>query len=235
MAVKNFIDITLTKDTLDLYYHRKAIFNNLQKNLPFLTGKLLDTACGAMPYREYILSNSSVTKYIGLDIVTARNYSDTVKPDVTWTGETMPFETNSFECAIATEVLEHVPEPINFLSETYRVLKPGGVFFFTVPFLWPLHEPPHDEYRYTPFALERLLSSAGFLDITLTALGGWNASLGQMVGLWVRRSPMPPRTRRVLKTIALPFVRYLYNHDNPTPDFYRGPMITGLCGRAYKK
>jgi len=28
-----------------------------------------------------------------------------------------------------------------------RVLKPGGLLFLTLPFLWPLHSVPNDEYR----------------------------------------------------------------------------------------
>lgn len=220
---------------MDLYLVRSSIFSFIQSQTNHLQGKLLDTGCGRMPYRSYILDHSSVTEYHGLDIETAINYSDEVKPDVTWDGKTMPFENNLFDCAFATEVLEHVPDPLNFLSETNRVLKPGSIFFFTVPFLWPLHEPPHDEYRYTPFAIKRLLQSTGFHDISVSALGGWNASLGQMLGLWIKRAPMSRNKKKWLGKLILPIQKYLYKHDNPDVDFLRGPMITGLCGYAYKQ
>src|SRR5262245_19456038 len=40
---------------------------------------------------------------------------------------------NSFDCAIAVEVLEHVEEDDLFVSEVYRVLKPGGCFVMSTP------------------------------------------------------------------------------------------------------
>jgi hypothetical protein len=52
------------------------------------------------------------------------------------------------------------------------MLKPGSLLFFTVSFLWPLHDVPRDAYRYTPFALERHLRNSGFAQIKLKALGG---------------------------------------------------------------
>ena len=226
-----FIGIKLDESSIDLYYHRTAILRALKASLPFLSGNLLDTACGAMPYRQYILDHSRVTQYVGLDISTAIEYSGTVKPDVTWDGNVMPFEDNSFTSAIATEVLEHVPDPTAFLRETHRVMKPNGALFFTVPFLWPLHETPHDEYRYTPYAIERLLREAGFVDIRTEPLGGWHASMAQMIGLWLRRSPMPPRKRKLLTQLFFPFYKYLLKKDQKIVG--EGQMITGISGIAY--
>jgi SAM-dependent methyltransferase len=39
----------------------------------------------------------------------------------------------SFDCVVAVEVLEHVEEDENFVREVSRVLKPGGVFLMTTP------------------------------------------------------------------------------------------------------
>ena len=125
-------------------------------------GELLDIGCGKMPYKKYILEHSRVTNYVGLDIEQALVYDAKLKPDHTWDGKIMPFENESFNCTFGTEVLEHCPEPEIVLKEVHRVLKPNGIFFFTVPFLWNLHEVPHDEYRYTPFSLERHLKNSGF-------------------------------------------------------------------------
>ncbi len=230
----DFIHINLNTHNIDRYYHRTSILRAIEKNLDCFKGKLLDTGCGKMPYRNYILENTKISEYVGLDIETAKTYDDYIKPDVTWNGKKMPFDDNSFDCILATEVLEHVPKPDIFLSEVFRVLKKGAPFFFTTPFLWPLHEPPYDEYRYTPFSMKRILTAHGFSDINVEALGGWNASLGQMIGLWVRRSPMRAYQRRILKMIAFPILKYLYKNDDPKPDFFQGPMITGISGIAYK-
>ncbi len=147
----------------------------------------------------------------------------------------MPFENNTFECAFGTEVLEHCPEPEIVLKEVIRVLKPEGIFFFTVPFLWNLHEVPHDEYRYTPFSLERHLRNSGFKEIEIKATGGWHASMAQMLGLWVRRSPMSIAKRKWLSILLKPVIQFLIKMDKTGQvTFKEGQMITGLYGVAIK-
>ena len=233
--MEDFIDIELNLKNLDRYCIRNAIFISLNKCTPEFFGDLLDIGCGKMPYRNYILENSKVSNYVGLDIEDALVYDSEIKPDFTWNGVTMPFEDASFDCAFGTEVLEHCPEPEVVLKEVYRVLKPNGIFFFTVPFLWNLHEVPHDEYRYTPFSLERHLKNSGFTDITIKATGGWHASMAQMLGLWVKRSSMSSRKRAILSRILMPVIKRLINLDKPeTVQFKEGQMITGLYGIVRK-
>lgn len=233
--MREFMDLQLTTSNLDRYYIRTSIWNALNAVLPQLNGKLLDIGCGKMPYKEHILKNQQVDHYIGLDIENALLYDAAVQPDVTWDGKIMPFTSDSFNCAIGTEVLEHCPEPDVILKEVYRVLKTNGVFFFTVPFLWNLHEVPHDEYRYTPFSLKRHLENAGFKDIEIKATGGWHASMAQMLGLWVKRSPMSKTKRRYLSKFLKPIISYLIKLDKKTAvRFKEGQMITGLYGFAKK-
>ena len=232
---KNFTQIKLSVETLDVYYIRSSIFNALKETLPQFKGHLLDIGCGKMPYKEYIFQNSEIASYTGLDIENALDYDATVRPDKTWDGKVMPFESNSFNCAFGTEVLEHCPEPEVVLKEVYRVLKKDGIFFFTVPFLWNLHEVPHDEYRYTPFSLQRHLENSGFRDINIKATGGWHASMAQMLGLWVRRSPLHPLKRKWFSILLKPVIKQLILKDSKsTPMFVEGQMITGLYGTAKK-
>lgn len=231
----NFVNIRFKYNNLDKYYIRTSIFNALKKSLSDFSGELLDIGCGKMPYKNYVLENSKIKSYTGLDIENALQYDKEVAPDFTWDGKTMPFENDSFNCAFGTEVLEHCPKPEVVLKEVFRVLKPNGVFFFTVPFLWNLHEVPHDEYRYTPFSLERHLENSGFKKIELKATGGWHASMAQMLGLWVRRSEMSDFKRRILSRCIKPVMRYLIKLDkSDNVIFKEGQMITGLYGIARK-
>ncbi|MDR1504531.1 MAG: methyltransferase domain-containing protein [Prevotella sp.] len=230
----NFTNIPFTTDNLDRYFIRSSIFNALKSSLPYFRGELLDVGCGQMPYREYILQNSSVEKYTGLDIETAIEYNKNIKPDYTWNGITMPFENNSYDTILATEVLEHCPDPNKVLQEIHRVLRKDSCIFLTIPFLWPLHETPHDEYRYTPFALNRLLKDAGFNNIKIYAGGGWHASLAQMLGLWVRRSGLSLRKMKYLSIILKPVIKYLLKKDIPPTEFSGCLMITNLFAIATK-
>src|SRR5665647_1043713 len=135
MKPDNFINISFTKDNLDRYVIRTSIINAINSSLPSFKGDLLDIGCGKMPYKNYLLKNSAITNYVGLNIENALQYDAAVKPDFTWDGTSMPFGEAQFDTAFGTEVLEHCPRPEVILKEVNRVLKPGGVFFFTVPFL----------------------------------------------------------------------------------------------------
>lgn len=235
---KYFINLSLHKDYVDIYYVRKSILEFLQLNLAKFNGKILDVGCGIMPYRELILNqNKTVTSYTGLDFEQSIDEEYAMgKPDLFWKGDIIPLSNNSIDTIIATELFEHCPDPERVMSEMLRVLKTGGLLFFTVPFLWNLHLVPYDEYRYTPFSLKRHLSNAGFTKIELVALGGMDASLAQMLGIWLQQRPMRHNYKKVLSFFIIPVIRKLINLDlkqDKMQIFKDGSMITGIGGTAY--
>jgi SAM-dependent methyltransferase len=63
----------------------------------------------------------------------------------------------AFAVVLCTEVLEHLPEPQRAIDEMFRVLEPGGELLLTTRFLFPLHDTPHDYFRYTKYGLRHLL------------------------------------------------------------------------------
>ncbi len=237
---RQFLGQELTSDTVDNYLIRNKILQELIKVLPELHGTVLDIGCGEMPYKPLITRfNDSITEYIGLDIENPR-YQGNSKPDLIWNGALIPLEDSTVDCAIATELFEHLPDLGSVLKELFRVIKPGGILFFTVPFLWPLHDSPHDEYRYTPFSLKRALQQSGYTNVDIAALGGWDASLAQMIGLWLKRRPMDTANRRELMDLLLPFYKNLLISEQECPPLTfnemsrKNVMITGLHGTATK-
>lgn len=75
---------------------------------------------------------------------------------------TNPLRPSSVDVVILSNVLEHVLDGPTFLRSVARTLKPGGRLLIAVPFIIKLHQMPFDFVRYTHFALNRMIESAGF-------------------------------------------------------------------------
>jgi SAM-dependent methyltransferase len=232
---RHFLNIKLNPESIDVYMPRTAILDAVKKSLHIFKGTLLDVGCGQMPYREIILKeNSSVYKYVGLDLKSSSIHNTDIA-DLHWDAKTIPLNNEAIDSAMATEVLEHSFHPEETLVEIFRVLKPGGIFFFTVPFIWPLHETPYDAYRYTPFSLRMHIENAGFKNVEIKSLGGWHASFAQMLGLWVKESNLSSFRKKIAFKIAKKLIPYLIKNDLKDEKFGQHCMISGLYGTAIKK
>ncbi len=120
-------------------------------------GRVLDVGCADSWAREAL----SHCDYVGLDYPTTANTLYGTRPEVFADGARLPFATGSFDTVLLLEVLEHVAEADQVLAEISRVLKPKGVLLVSVPFLYPLHDAPHDYRRYTAPGLVHALKRAG--------------------------------------------------------------------------
>lgn len=74
----------------------------------------------------------------------------------------LPFIDNSVDIILLSNVLEHMPEPRNLISECRRILKPGGVILGSVPFLIGVHQRPYDFYRYTDIGVGYIFKQCWF-------------------------------------------------------------------------
>lgn len=62
----------------------------------------------------------------------------------------IPYPDNSFDIVVAFDVMEHVQNDQKMADEIYRILKPGGMFVFTVPafnFLYSAHDQVLHHFR----------------------------------------------------------------------------------------
>lgn len=141
----------------------------LLKYKNYFKGVIYDFGCGDKPYQEYFESLSE--KYIGVDWpnsiheLNADIIADLNKP--------LPIESNSADTIVSLSVMEHLYEPQVMLNEAYRILKNGGHMVLQVPFMWHVHEAPHDYFRYTKFGLNYMFKKAGFTDIKIEASAGF--------------------------------------------------------------
>lgn len=219
----------------DLYTVRKRILGAVQDILPLAKGRVVDIGAGSAPYRNLFLDAPDVSGYLAVDF----DCGPYDAPDMAWDGCRLPLDDASAGTVVLTEVLEHCEDAAAVLREARRILEPGGLLFLTVPFLWPLHDVPQDVCRYTPWTLEKLLAEAGFTDARVRPLGGFDAAMAQMLGLYVRRRSRRPIFTRIarplLSMLAAPAVKALNAMDKPKDDFREGLMITGLYATARKQ
>jgi SAM-dependent methyltransferase len=139
------------------YLARAGLARAMREYAPLLGGRLLDVGCGSKPYAELFV----VDEYIGLDIDDQRTRA-LGAADYYYSGHDFPFESATFDSIICNQVLEHVFNPVEFIAEMNRVLKPGGAILLTIPFVWDEHEQPRDYARYSSFGLRSLMERGGF-------------------------------------------------------------------------
>jgi SAM-dependent methyltransferase len=177
-----------------------SIWRDLQSVLPHVKGTILDVGCGAQPYRSLV---PRTTAYIGIDTVASKDHFGYDFPDTRYfSGDRWPVSDSSVDFVLCTEVLEHVPDPREFLSEAFRCLTPGGAILLTVPFAARWHFIPHDYWRFTPSGLGRLLGEAGFENTRVYARGNaFTVACYKAMALLLRLAA--PQTQSILLRLAL--------------------------------
>jgi len=104
-------------------------------------------------------------KIMSLDIDAQRH------PDIVGDICTHDFKGLQFDAVVMAETLEHIPTPHLALENIYRNLKDGGRLILTAPFIFPIHDQPHDYYRFTRYGLEYLLRQ--FRDVSIQERNSW--------------------------------------------------------------
>ncbi|MDC0990290.1 class I SAM-dependent methyltransferase [Gammaproteobacteria bacterium] len=160
LAMLNFIPL-LKEITSSTWLIEKPLNEATQKILTSTikdNSRWLDIGCGLKPYAE----SFSNAHYFGIDIEDSGRPIDMKVPDKFYDGINIPYEDGSFDGLLCTQVLEHVEDMDKFLAECNRVVKVGGSFIISVPFIYKEHEKPYDFRRFTSYGLTSDLNRHGF-------------------------------------------------------------------------
>lgn len=161
------------------------------------TGDLVDLGCGMVPlygaYRDLV---TSVTCVDWPNTMHPSPYLD-LEADLT---QPLPLPDAAYDTVLLTDVLEHLPRPDAIWAEIRRILRPGGVVIVGVPFLYWLHEQPHDYHRYTNFRLQMFADDHGFEVVELAPYGGPTDVAADMIAKILNSKPrwrwLVPRVMR---------------------------------------
>ncbi len=116
--------------------------------------QLLDFGCGGSPYRS-LFPNAIYHRadYVSMPDLHFKVTTEGTIPDAA---------AYTYDLVLSTQVLEHVPSPQTYLSEAFRVLKPGGQLVLSTHGSFPDHGCPDDFWRWTADGLATELTRAGF-------------------------------------------------------------------------
>lgn len=160
------------------------------------------------------------------------------RPDIFADASRLPLHDASIDTVILLEVLEHLRHPAQVLSEIARVLRPGGHLLLTMPFLYPVHDAPHDYQRYTCHGLARELEAAGLVAHSPTPNLGSIETAGLLLNLGLGGTISRAIASKHVSALLLPLIVVVIPAMNLTcwllgkvlPDW---PALTaGYCVKA---
>ncbi len=156
----------------------KLIKNYLQQS------QILDVGAGLGHYSKWICQNYRSVKVVALDHIESESFKhcEFIKTDLE---KTLSFQGESFDTILAFDVIEHIQNCDQLLSEIFRVCKKDGILIGSVPhdkddFLpdynltfYHRSDVTHKRY-YVAQSLKEVLRRAGFEVLKIEKLGGVN-------------------------------------------------------------
>jgi SAM-dependent methyltransferase len=162
------------------------------------------------------------------------NLELTTKPDIFADVAAVPLPNESADVILCTEVLEHIQHPQICVNEIWRILKPGGLAFVSVPFMYPVHADPFDFQRFTDTGLQTMFG--GFRTVEIIPMGGYLGVMGLFTELGLGGIKGQQIHKKMLRRLLTALAHWLYAQDlaaNQQPEAWT-KFTTGYFLRAAK-
>lgn len=195
------------------------IIRALERARAHAHGTLLDVGCGSRAFAP--LFDGCVSRYLGLDLKDAP-YPDTT-PEVYGRAEALPLRSGSVNTVLGLALLTYLPDPMDMLRESHRVLAPGGVLLVEFPYITPERDPMRHRSRFTREGAAAMLDRAGFDAVAWLPIGGPASRVGLRAigalnrinrGSWRVITELPVRALYVVLQVGFE----LLDHVVPDPD-----------------
>lgn len=145
----------------------KYIFNKEQDG----TIKILDLGCGSQPFKEDFVNRK--LQYYSSDIVAIEGANIDFIVDLSKPISAADFNELKFDYIVCTEVAEHIPDWDVLFSNINLITKKDSVVIMTSPFIYFLHEVPHDYFRATPYAYQYFADKYSFEVVEMDKAGDY--------------------------------------------------------------
>ncbi len=156
----------------------KGIFSKKQK--------ILDIGCG---------DNPGYHRHIHASVVCA-DKSPSRAAHLLSDAQSLPFKPASFDGVVSVNSLYYCERPSSAVAEFSRALRKGGKLVMVTPFLYPIHDIPHDKYRFTEhglkemlkdkFAIEKIVPIGGVFSIPALLLHSLHKGVVSASPRWMR-------------------------------------------------
>ncbi len=143
----------------------------------------LDIGAGVCPYREKITGLWNIDIYLAIDLV------PTESTDIIADARRLPLASDSIGMVVSFDVIQHIQCTDDVLREVSRVLRPGGLFIVTFPFMYSECD-FRDYYRWTLSGMSFELERQGLEVVWERRRGGIFYMLGSFL-LWVAQHLVP--------------------------------------------
>jgi len=192
------------------YLNSMHLLNSIQKSLKYINGKVLDIGSGTSQYKKFFINN--IDEYIALDNEETNQVMFPTSKEKFISGDIkrLPFNNDSFDTVLLTQVLEHIDDTNLAMQEVKRVLKVDGILIISVPFIYQSHAVPYDFYRFSEYGLKKILNDFEILDWHYQ--GYFGTTIISLINgfLWNISS----KNKVLRNTILLPFILLIFMFNN---------------------
>jgi 2-polyprenyl-3-methyl-5-hydroxy-6-metoxy-1,4-benzoquinol methylase len=144
------------------------------------SGRLLDAGCSSGFFMEVALQNGFDAYGIEMSSNAISFAKDVVRGRITQGDVNMLGEggdnSHSYDVVVAFDIIEHTHDPLIFLQNAKRLIRPGGCLVLSTPntghylrFImgsrWPMLQPMQHTYLFSKKAIGRALEITGYRDI----------------------------------------------------------------------
>ena len=191
----------------------------------YAKGHLADLGCGKVPL--YGLYKDLTTQTTCIDWPSSLHESPHIDVFADL-NQPIGVPDNAFDTILSSSVLEHIWRHDVFWDEIVRILRPGGHVILDAPFVYMLHEEPHDYFRWTRHALEAACNERGLEIVSLEPYGD---GLDVIADLLVRSigAISRPLAGAVGRAVAWVLARRSKRRSDPLP---LGYMLVARSGTA---
>lgn len=157
IILNNDVDRRIRKPVEDRYIMSRelkarkicSVLEDYSKKTPLSRATVLDIGCSIGAIAQYLSRNAGKVAAIDIDreavVYAKKRWTDIANLEFyTVCGLNIPFADNSFDIIICNGVYEHVEMPKILIDQIYRLLKPGGICYFSAMNKLSLIEPHYN-------------------------------------------------------------------------------------------